>query len=447
MQQDMQAYAEQLKTDADRSGKSILVADNAARSVIAWYTTEGELRRSPGSAIKPFIYAAAMEEGSLVPCTPLLDERTDFGNYRPSNYNDNYRGWIPAREALSESRNLPAVKVLNELTPSRGCAYLRRFGLPVKEEDETLSLALGGLRDGFTARELAGAYAALCEEGKYAPLAFIRKVESKDGEILYERDIIPTRSVSENTAALTIDMMRTAAKTGTAKKLSVLPFDIAAKTGTNGTEAGNSDAWTVACTTQHTVAVWMGNADNSLTDITGGGLPCHYAMLLSKKLYEKHPPLPFMLPATVRMCDIDLASYESEHIVRNAAPNQPKNTVFQEMFREEFLPQEVSPIYAVPHDEAVLSVNNSSVNIELCHTEYYDYEIKRETSGKIELIFDGHLTERYTDRTVKKNLKYRYRIRPYYTGENGERVWGEELVTPSILAGSGGKIPDEWWKQ
>ena len=113
---DMQAYIEGLRTDADRSGKAMLLADNKTRGVIAWHSTAGELRRQPGSLIKPLaVYAPAIEEKRISPCTPVLDEKADFNGYSPSNYKDEYRGYISARAALAESRNVPAVRILNEL--------------------------------------------------------------------------------------------------------------------------------------------------------------------------------------------------------------------------------------------------------------------------------------------------------------------------------------------
>lgn len=442
----MQEYAENLHTDADRSGKSILIADNASRGVSAWSSTEGTVRSQPGSTLKPFIYAEAIEEGLLSPCSPLLDEQTDFNGYTPSDYKDRYSGWVSARTALAQSMNVPAVKVLNMLGTERGARALRSLGLTVKREDENLSLALGGVSEGFTLREIAGAYAALAGGGKFAPLSFIRKIEGENKTLLYERSAVPVRAFSEDTAALTIDMMQTAAKEGTAKKLSVLPFPVAAKTGTSGNDAGNTSAWTIACTALHTVGVWMGNADNSLTDITGGGLPCHYAMLLNKKLYEHGTPPAFTLPPSVTECSIDMTGYANDHIVRLAAPDQPPRTTARELFRKDFVPKENSAIYTQPHDQAVVSVKGSSIYIDLCHTQYYDYEIIREDNDNNTEIYSGEIDGTFTDKTVSPGKKYRYRIRPYYVGESGARIYGEEIVTPYVMTGKA-PLPDKWWKR
>ena len=386
MDKEMQEYAENVRTDADRSGKSILISENRTRGIMAWYTTEGEMRRQPGSVIKPLaVYGPAIEENKISPCTPILDEKTDFGGYTPSNYKDHYMGFVSARQALAESLNIPAVKILNQLGVEKSELYLRKMQLMLSDGDRNLSLALGGLSEGFTLREIAAAYSVFANGGLYVPLAFIRKIEDAPGNILYERNVVPQRVFSEDSTSLINEMLLCAAKSGTAKKLSVLPFDICAKTGTCGDEDGNTDAWTVTYTPENTVAVWMGNADNTLTDITGGGLPCHYAMLLNKKLYRQQTPSAFSLSPKIVECRLDKIAFESDHIVRLAADDQPEIYTFADIFRESNRPKEYSALFSEPTASADIHFTNSLVCIELCQTEYYDYIIKRAENDKTPL--------------------------------------------------------------
>lgn len=460
---DMQAYIEGLRTDADRSGKAVLLADNQTRGVIAWHSTAGELRRQPGSLIKPLaVYAPAIEEKRISPCTPVLDEKADFNGYSPSNYKDDYRGYISAREALAESRNVPAVRILDRLGVETGIRYLRRLGLPAEESDRTLALALGGLSNGYTPRELAGAYAALAGGGIYAPLRFIDKIEGPRGELLYRRQDARTRAFSDDTAELVCGMLQSAVRCGTAKKLAALPFAVAAKTGTCGTEAGNTDAWTAACTGSHTAIVWMGNADNARTDIAGGGLPCHYAMLLYKKLYERRAPRPFPVSGKVVCRAIDKAAYEREHRVVLAAPRQPARYVQKELFRACCAPKERGTLFSAPREKASLRCKDGSVIIDLCYTEYYAYIVKRKDIRKKETLYDGKVEKRFTD-TLPACGKYIYSVTPYFIADDGERVYGEETVLPSVfLRGQEGEppkppprpdgerpmpLPPDWWKR
>ena len=447
MDSQMQDYAENLKTDADRSGKSMLICDNRTHGIIAWYTTEGDIRRQPGSVIKPLaVYAPAVEENKISPCTPLSDEKTDFGGYSPSNYKDEYRGYVSAREALALSLNIPAVKILNSLGVEKSEAFLRRMQLFLPEADKNLSLALGGMSEGFTLREIAAAYSTFANSGNFAPVSFIRRIEDADGNTLYTRSSTPQKVFSEDTAALMNEMLACAAKKGTAKKMACLPFEVCAKTGTCGTDEGNTDAWTVSYTTAHTVAVWMGNADNTLTDITGGGLPCHYAMLLNKRLYRNTRPQPFTSSPKVVECRLDKIAYEQDHSVKLAAENTPVRYTFTDLFRISNQPKEFGSTFTAPSVSAKIHYENSAVFIDLCQTEYYAYVIKREQNGKTIQIYDGHCDNGYEDDTVLPNKKYTYSITPYFLGEDGKRHYGKEITLPSVYCKQTKQSPPKnWW--
>ena len=448
MDPDLQKYTEQLQTDVDRSGKSLLVADTQSRGIIAWYATEGNICRQPGSLFKPLaVYAPAIEENLLSPCTPILDQKTNFGGYAPSNYRDLYAGYISARQALSESRNIPAVRILYELGIDRGEKYLDHLGLPLQESDRNLSLALGGITKGYTLPELGGAYATFADGGKYAPLAFIRKIEDPNGHLLYERTFTVQPVFSEDTAALINDMLQTAAHDGTAKKLSVLPFEICGKTGTCGTETGNTDAWTIAYTSEHLMGVWMGNADNSRTDISGGGLPCHYAALLAKHLYAIRKPTPFPHCDSVIRCKLDRASYECDHIVRAAAPKQPSRYTFTELFRKSNLPTIESPIFAHPNSRAQIHVRDNNVLIDLCQTQYYEYRIKKEVDGKEKTILDGPCSGQWMDSDIVAGKRYTYTVTPYYRSDDGDCIFGEETKLPAVYIRKTTEPPKNWWQQ
>ena len=448
MDKELQEYAENLKTDADRSGKSLLLCDNRTHGIIAWYTTEGDIRRQPGSVIKPLaVYAPAIEENKISPCTPILDEKVNFGGYSPSNYKEQYRGYVSARQALAESLNIPAVKILNQLGVEKSELYLRQMQLFLSDTDKNLALALGGVSNGFTLREIAAAYSVFANEGQYAPLAFIRKIEDPQGNILYERNIIPQKVFSEDTAALMNDMLGCAAKSGTAKKLATLPFEVCAKTGTSGSEDGNTDAWAVSYTPEHTVAVWMGNADNTLTDITGGGLPCHYALLLNKKLYKNYRPIGFSPSAKTVECRLDKIAYELDHAVKLAPEDQPAEYTFTDIFRMSHQPKEVSTVFTEPIATASIQYKNSTVSIKLCQTKYYDYLIKRTENGKTQQIFAGHCDDVFIDDTISTDKKYTYSVTPYFVGASGKKYYGKEIFLPAVYTKQPTtRPPENWWK-
>ena len=233
MDANLQDFLENLPdTNCD---KTALVIDKETGSFRACVASAGNLRRLPGSLLKPLlVYAPAIEENLLSPATPILDEAVNYAGYKPQNHNGVFHGYLSARDCLAKSLNIPAVKILQSLSLPKAAAYLERFGLSVEKEDLSLALALGGMREGYTLQELATAYTAL-ETGEGIECGFIDKI-TIDGQLVYARNTKKHKILSRETAYLVTDMLKTASKEGTAKKLRALPFDIAAKTGTVGNE-------------------------------------------------------------------------------------------------------------------------------------------------------------------------------------------------------------------
>lgn len=431
----LQEYVENLQTDADRAGKSIVVEDNASCGICACFLSEGNLRRQPGSVLKPLaVYAPAIEKGILSACTPILDEKTNFQGYSPANYKDKYCGYVSARQALAESLNVPAVKTLVKLGVDESERFLGRMGLDILAEDKNLSLALGGTRSEFTLAELVGAYALFAGGGEYLAPAFISRIEGADGRILYERDMKKRAVFSEDTAYIVGDMLRAAAESGTAKKLSVLPFPVCAKTGTVGSEKGNTDAYTIAYTGGHTVGVWMGNADRSLTDITGGGLPCHYAMLIHRFLCRGTSPKALPACRSVHFARIDKIAYEREHRVLLAPAVQPQKYTLCEVFRKDALPKEYSERFLKPHIDASIRCDGKHVYIDICQTEYFDMIVKRRENGKTKELYRGKARP-FCDTDVRADTRYDYTVIPCFTDDDGKTHCGKEIALPGVLIG------------
>ena len=162
---------------------AILIADAQTREILALYPgawrdqdRAGALDltqavRSPGSALKPFIYAMAFADGIAAPDTVLPDLPRRFGGYAPENFGRGFAGSITAGEALRRSLNLPAVALLDRVGPLRFAATLRAAGATLRlphGADPSLPLALGG--DGITLRQAAALYAALATDGTGGPL-------------------------------------------------------------------------------------------------------------------------------------------------------------------------------------------------------------------------------------------------------------------------------------
>ncbi|MCI5165037.1 MAG: penicillin-binding protein 1C, partial [Candidatus Electrothrix sp. GM3_4] len=204
-------------------------------------------RRSPGSALKPFIYGMAFEQGFLHPETQILDRPTRFGSYGPGNFDGHYQGWVSVREALQRSLNLPAVQMLERIGPQRLLSRFAGLGLAVDpDRSPGLSLALGGTAASL--EELTALYAALADNGQYRPLS-----HSSDAPIPSSKKML-----SRAAAWYVDDILRTRpARSGVIPK-GVQGNRIRYKTGTS---YGYRDAWALGYTPRHTVGVWIGRPD------------------------------------------------------------------------------------------------------------------------------------------------------------------------------------------
>ncbi|MEJ2590780.1 MAG: penicillin-binding protein 1C [Candidatus Thiodiazotropha sp.] len=210
-------------------------------------------KRSPGSALKPFVYALAMDQGLIHPMTLLKDAPRRYGAYTPENFDQKFLGPVLAKDALIQSRNVPAVNLTAALKDPDLYAFLRRAGISDMREPEHygLSLALGGME--VSMRELVRLYAMLANGGRLKPL------------LMRQRDATPEAGVpllSPEAAWITLDMLRDnpppARERLPGSRTERLP--VAWKTGTS---FAFRDAWAVGVAGHYVLAVWVGNFDGA----------------------------------------------------------------------------------------------------------------------------------------------------------------------------------------
>lgn len=439
----------------EKSDAVATVLDNESGGFSAYFSTCGDCKRSPASLIKPIgVYAPAFEEGLLCPATPICDEPTSFSEYEPKNYAEKYYGYVSARQAIAKSLNVPAVKTLNALTTEKCKVYLSALQLLSNDEDLTLAAALGGFEQGFTLPQLTTAYSVFSRGGAYLPSAFIRKIEI-EGITVYdsfkERKAAERQVFSDATATLTTDCLKTCVKEGTAKKLRALPFEIAAKTGTNGDERGNTDAYALAYTAEKTAAVWLGNADNKKIRASGGGLPCNI-------LYEFFKNLPitktsFPKSANVATVTLDKDDYEVNRRLTLADPLSPKGYTLCELFDCSKLPKERSTKFSSPQiSMPTIAYASGKISIKLpaLAPDYYEYLVERAENGKVTTVYKGKKQNVFID-SVEEGKSYEYSVTPIYANHAGERV-----ILPKITTKSGDLfeitptkppniVNEDWW--
>lgn len=220
-------------------------------------------KRQTGSAIKPLaVLVPGIDEKIFTASTIYNDEETTFeGGYAPGN-NDKYLGEITVRRALESSQNIPFVEMMEEITPNKAITYLENMGITsLADEDESLSLALGGLKNGITPLEMAAAYATIANDGEYIEPVFYTSIIDNDGKIVLRAKQNTKNVFSEQVAYVIKELLTQPVEGthGTATYCSISGIEVAAKTGTTDE---NYDKWLCGFTPYYTAVTWFGFDQN-----------------------------------------------------------------------------------------------------------------------------------------------------------------------------------------
>jgi len=273
---------------------SCILIDNFNNNIIGALSTQNynlyTTKRQPGSTLKPLlVYAPSLQYNLNAPLSPILDQRTVFdGKFNPKNFKEQYMGWTNIQDSLALSLNVPAVKVLQQTGISQSKAFASNLGIEFDQLDDGLPLALGAMQQGIDLPNLTNAYSCFANLGVYKRPNITEKIQMTNNNVL------PTPSyrystMRHDTAELMTNMLMRTVTLGTAKKLNGLGYQVAAKTGTVGNESGNTDAYCIAYTSQHSLGVWVGG-QKMPNSITGGTLPTLIARQLLTNLYQKKSP-------------------------------------------------------------------------------------------------------------------------------------------------------------
>ncbi len=226
-----------------------------------------DIRRQPGSTFKPIMdYGPAIEHLKWSTYHQIADEPYTYSDGTPIKNADNkHLGNISMREALRLSRNIPALKTLQEVGLDKGKDFAVSLGIPLKTAYE--SYAIGGF-NGVSPLQLAGAYSAFGNDGEFIQPHTVTKIVYPDGkEIDFKPK--PKRVMKDYTAYMITDMLRTVVKSGTGTAANIPSLDLAGKTGTTNfdknvrakyglPQGATNDSWFAGYTPQYTIAVWTG---------------------------------------------------------------------------------------------------------------------------------------------------------------------------------------------
>jgi penicillin-binding protein 1A len=295
----------------DENGKTLNVSqgalvsiDNsgAVRAMVGGYDyansqfdRASEARRQPGSAFKPFVFMAALEQGRT-PDSVRNDAPIKIGKWTPENYNGKYFGKVTLATALAKSLNSVAAQLAMEVGPEAVVEAAHRMGIESDLQANT-SIALGTSE--VTPLELTAAYVPFANGGYRPDVHFVQRITTTDGEVLYEfTGGNNPRVVRSDVVGMMNSMMTDTVETGTAKK-AAFAWPAAGKTGTS---QKSRDAWFVGYTANLTTGVWFGNDDGApMKKVTGGALP---AQAWHEFMVAAHEGVPVAaLPGTWRTGD------------------------------------------------------------------------------------------------------------------------------------------------
>ncbi|WP_409274204.1 transglycosylase domain-containing protein [Neobacillus sp. SCS-31] len=282
--------------DAKTGGIRALVGGRG-KHVFRGYNRATQLKRQPGSAIKPIVpYTPALEEGWKI--TDLVkDEKMKFGDYEPNNYNGRFDGEIPMYEAVKDSKNVPTVWLLNEIGIEKGLETVKKFGLPLEKEDRNLAIALGGLHTGVSPKNMAEAFSVFANRGEKAEAHTILKIVDATGKVVAERKEKKTKVTTPKVADQINTMLLGVVDRGTGKAARIEGREIAGKTGSTQVDIpgidGVKDQWFVGYTPDLVGAVWVGydktDKDHYLTTTSSEGAAVIFRKFMSIALEGTQP--------------------------------------------------------------------------------------------------------------------------------------------------------------
>ena len=271
-------------------------------------------RRQPGSAFKPIIYAAALDKqfddepdrfytpASVIIDSPIVfeDEERDF-TWKPKNYKERFFGPTLMRDALSKSRNVVTIKILQDIGIDYAIEYARKLGI-TSDLAKDLSIALGS--SGVSLLELTKAYSVFANQGYLVEPVFITKIVDREGNVLEEAAPERIKVIEKTTAYLLTHLLEGVVKHGTGWRVKALNRPVAGKTGTTN---NLFDAWFMGYTPQYITGTWVGFDDEAPLgkSETGSRAASPIWLGFMKRVLEDKPPKIFEVPEGIVFTKID----------------------------------------------------------------------------------------------------------------------------------------------
>lgn len=282
--------------------------------------------RQPGSAFKPFIYAAALDSPvkrytptTVIYDTPLAIEDDGGEIWRPRNERNRFYGPTLFRNALAYSRNIVTIKILDSIGVDYAIDYTRKFGI-TSPLINRLSLALGSSE--VSMLEMVTAYSVFANNGLLVEPCFVRKITDRDGRVLEQYVPAPRTAISPDTAFVMTNLMQNVVQYGTGTEARALGRPAAGKTGTTNKR---NDAWFIGYTPQYVSGVWVGFDGNKVlpSGSSGGHTAAPIWLTFMTDILKDKPVVEFTTPEEIQFARIDpktglLASPDSQDAIFSA---------------------------------------------------------------------------------------------------------------------------------
>jgi len=305
-----------------------------------------QMRRQPGSAFKPFLYTAAIDNG-YTPADefynqPVVFKNPDGEDWRPKNYNEKVSGLLSLREALRNSKNLISIRLMQEIGPRVAASYAKRMGLTTEIRPHP-SLALGTSE--VIPLELVSAYGIFANNGVLVKPVSILKIEDKYGNIIYHNRSDHKEVLSKETAYIMNNMLQDVMNRGTGYPVRRDYKFYQAAGGKTGTTNDYTDAWFVGFTPQLAAGVWVGFDDPSInmgSGMAGGIAALPFWGFFIKTVYDSlnFPAAEFQQAINVIKVKICKQTHK--------LPTAYCPETFEELFNVKFKPEETCDVHVGP---------------------------------------------------------------------------------------------------
>lgn len=356
-----------------KTGKLVAIGGGRNRTGERQWNYATQSYRQPGSTAKPlFAYGPGFEYNNFSTGELFVDEAWSYSDGTPfNNWDGGYQGPMTLRRALAVSRNVPAIKAFQQVGAKNVAKFVEGLGIPLKNHVAYEAYAIGGLDEGVTTVQMAGAYAAFANGGYYTePYTVSKIIYRETGE---EKDMTPetNRAMKDSTAYLITNVLEYAAHYGFSGGTSGYRGTVAVKTGTsNYSESimtkyhlpsyAVNDLWSVAYTPQYSIAVWYGYDEvNSEHYNTSGTYKDNLVAAVMRYI-------PVTTEAFIMPSSVVASTYENEtYPAQLPSENTPADLIMTEYFVKGAQPTETSPRFAKFKDVSNLKANSTNNGIIL----------------------------------------------------------------------------------